>query len=36
VLAVLRHYQTGVGGLIVSNEGTVEHFAGDGLLALLQ
>jgi class 3 adenylate cyclase len=33
VLGVLREYQTAVGELVVANEGTVEHFAGDGLLA---
>jgi class 3 adenylate cyclase len=33
VLGVLREYQTTVGELVVANEGTVEHFAGDGLLA---
>jgi class 3 adenylate cyclase len=33
VLGVLRQYQSAVGGLIVANEGTVEHFAGDGLMA---
>jgi class 3 adenylate cyclase len=33
VLGVLRQYQTAVGALIVANGGTVEHFAGDGLMA---
>jgi class 3 adenylate cyclase len=33
VLSVLREYQTAVGELIVTNAGTVEHFAGDGLMA---
>ena len=33
VLGVLRQYQTTVGELVIANEGTVEHFAGDGLLA---
>jgi class 3 adenylate cyclase len=33
VFGVLREYQTAVGELIVANEGTVEHFAGDGLMA---
>jgi len=29
---VLRQYHTAVGELVVENEGTVEHFAGDGLM----
>ena len=33
VLGVLRQYHTAVGELVLANEGTVEHFAGDGLLA---
>jgi class 3 adenylate cyclase len=32
VLGVLREYHTAVGGLAVANSGTVEHFAGDGLM----
>ena len=32
VLGVLREYHTAVGELAVSNGGTVEHFAGDGLM----
>lgn len=32
VLGVLRQYHTAVGELAVSNGGTVEHFAGDGLM----
>jgi len=32
VLGVLRDYHTVVGGLAVANGGTVEHFAGDGLM----
>ncbi len=32
VLGVLRQYQTVVGRLAVANGGTVEHFAGDGLM----
>src|SRR5262249_15761557 len=32
VLGVLRQYHDAVGGLVVESEGTVEHFAGDGLL----
>ncbi len=32
VLGVLRQYQAVVGGLAVANGGTVEHFAGDGLM----
>jgi class 3 adenylate cyclase/putative methionine-R-sulfoxide reductase with GAF domain len=32
VLGVLRQYHTAVGGLAVANGGTVEHFAGDGLM----
>jgi adenylate cyclase len=33
VLGVLRRYQTAVGELVVANQGAVEHFAGDGLMA---
>jgi adenylate cyclase len=33
VLGVLRQYQTTVVELVVANEGTVEHFAGDGVMA---
>jgi len=33
VLGVLRQYHTVVGELVVENAGTVEHFAGDGLMA---
>jgi class 3 adenylate cyclase len=33
VLGVLRQYHTVVGELVVGNAGTVEHFAGDGLMA---
>jgi class 3 adenylate cyclase len=33
VLGVLREYHTVVGELVLANEGTVEHFAGDGLMA---
>jgi class 3 adenylate cyclase len=32
VLGVLREYHNAVGGLAVANGGTVEHFAGDGLM----
>jgi class 3 adenylate cyclase len=32
VLGVLREYHSTVGGLAVANGGTVEHFAGDGLM----
>jgi len=32
VLGVLREYQAAVGGLAVAHGGTVEHFAGDGLM----
>lgn len=32
VLGVLREYHTAVGELAVANGGTVEHFAGDGLM----
>jgi class 3 adenylate cyclase/putative methionine-R-sulfoxide reductase with GAF domain len=32
VLGVLRQYHEAVGGLAVANGGTVEHFAGDGLM----
>jgi class 3 adenylate cyclase len=33
VLGVLREYHTAVGELVMANQGTVEHFAGDGLMA---
>jgi class 3 adenylate cyclase len=33
VLDVLRQYHRAVGELVVANEGTIEHFAGDGLMA---
>jgi adenylate cyclase len=33
VLGVLRQYHTAAGELVVANKGTVEHFAGDGLMA---
>ena len=33
VLGVLREYHASVGELVVGNGGTVEHFAGDGLMA---
>jgi len=32
VLGVLRQYHTAVGELVVASGGTVEHFAGDGLM----
>lgn len=32
VLGVLRQYHSAVGGLAVAHGGTVEHFAGDGLM----
>jgi len=32
VLGVLREYHTAVGELAIANDGTVEHFAGDGLM----
>jgi len=32
VLGVLRQYHTAVGELVIANEGTVEHFAGDGMM----
>jgi class 3 adenylate cyclase len=32
VLGVLRQYHATVGALAVANQGTVEHFAGDGLM----
>jgi GAF domain-containing protein len=34
VLGVLRQYQTAVGELVMGNGGIVEHFAGDGLMAV--
>jgi adenylate cyclase len=33
VLDVLRQYHTAVGQLVVAHDGSVEHFAGDGLMA---
>lgn len=33
VLGVLREYHSAVGEIVVGNGGTVEHFAGDGLMA---
>jgi adenylate cyclase len=33
VLGVLRQYHTAAGELVIAYEGTVEHFAGDGLMA---
>jgi class 3 adenylate cyclase len=33
VLDVLREYHTAAGELVDANEGTIEHFAGDGLMA---
>jgi class 3 adenylate cyclase len=33
VLGVLRQYHTAAGELVIANEGTIEHFAGDGLMA---
>ncbi|MEO8626149.1 MAG: adenylate/guanylate cyclase domain-containing protein [Candidatus Limnocylindrales bacterium] len=33
VLGVLREYHAAVGQIVVGNGGTVEHFAGDGLMA---
>ena len=33
VLGVLRQYQTAVGELVAANDGAIEHFAGDGLMA---
>jgi class 3 adenylate cyclase len=33
LLGVLREYHTAVGELVLAHEGTVEHFAGDGLMA---
>jgi len=33
VLDVLRQYHLAVGRLVVAHDGTVEHFAGDGLMA---
>jgi adenylate cyclase len=34
VMAVLRQYHEGLGQLIFHHEGTVEHFAGDGVVVL--
>jgi class 3 adenylate cyclase len=33
VLGVLRDYHRAVGEIVTANEGTIEHFAGDGLMA---
>jgi class 3 adenylate cyclase len=33
VLGVLRDYHRAVGEIVVANSGTIEHFAGDGLMA---
>jgi class 3 adenylate cyclase len=33
VLGVLRQYHTAAGELVMTYEGTIEHFAGDGLMA---
>lgn len=33
VLGVLREYHAAVGEIVIGNGGTVEHFAGDGLMA---
>ena len=33
VLGVLREYHSAVGEIVVRDQGTVEHFAGDGLMA---
>jgi adenylate cyclase len=33
VLGILRQYHAAAGELVVANAGTVEHFAGDGLMA---
>jgi adenylate cyclase len=33
VLGVLREYHAAIGELVVAHAGTVEHFAGDGLMA---
>jgi class 3 adenylate cyclase len=33
VFRILRQYQTAAGELLAANDGTVEHFAGDGLMA---
>lgn len=33
VFGVLRKYHTLVGDLVVANDGTIEHFAGDGLMS---
>src|SRR5262249_38013241 len=33
VLGVLRQYQTAMGELVIANQGVVEHFAGDGVMA---
>ena len=33
VLSILREYHTAAGEVVSANEGTIEHFAGDGLMA---
>ena len=34
VMTVLREYHAGLGGIIHEHEGTLERFAGDGLMVL--
>jgi adenylate cyclase len=33
VFSILREYHTAAGEVVAANEGTIEHFAGDGLMA---
>ena len=33
VFSILREYHTAAGEIVAANEGTIEHFAGDGLMA---
>ena len=34
VMALLREYHAALGGIVMQHEGTVEHFAGDGVMIL--
>ena len=34
VMGVLREYHAAIGGIVLAHEGTVEHFAGDGVMIL--
>ena len=34
VMEVLRQYHAAIGGIVLAHEGTIEHFAGDGVMIL--